>query len=228
MMIRKDLVVTILAAFCLAMIMFTVIPVGSYGTYDPWLDYNDDGKIDAKDISLPCLNYASTGTPINKTELLYNVNATFTELLSRIDSLNSTITLLNATVTTMNASLIQLQSTVDSLNTTLNQRINDLETEIAILNTTKLGKPDYDSTWCSVSQGGFKILTHNLDTTEVLVYMIGYKDYINQIQYGGDDTSYYQWGAYWSELTTTTIRITRQSADVNWPWIRVLIWKIPQ
>jgi uncharacterized coiled-coil protein SlyX len=208
------------------MIMFTVIPVGSYGTYDPWIDYNDDGRIDVRDISAPSVNYMATGTPINKTQLLYDVNATFTELLSTIASLNSTVALLNTTVTTMNASLTQLQSTVDSLNATFNQRINDLETEIAILNATKLGKPDYDSGWFYVSQGSFAILTHNLGTTNVLVYMIGYNGYINQIQYGGDDTSYNQWGAFWSELTTTTIRIIRQGNDVNWPDIRVMIWKL--
>jgi hypothetical protein len=66
--------------------------------YDPWADMNDDGKIDAKDIGYVCRLFGKTGDPVNKTALLYNVNATLTELLSRIDQLNATLTELHSKV----------------------------------------------------------------------------------------------------------------------------------
>jgi hypothetical protein len=72
-MIRKDVIFAVLATFCLTTILFTVIPVGSYGIYDPWIDFNDDGKIDVKDVALVASNYGSKGTPINKTELLLDL-----------------------------------------------------------------------------------------------------------------------------------------------------------
>jgi len=69
-MIKKSLIFAVLATFCLTMVLFTVIPVGSYGTYDPWMDLNDDGKITAPDIAAPCAAYGSTGDPTK------NVNVT--------------------------------------------------------------------------------------------------------------------------------------------------------
>jgi hypothetical protein len=68
--------------------------------YDPWADINDDGYIDVKDISYTCRLFGTTGDPVNKTALLYNVNATLTELLSKIDSLNSSLQGLKAYVET--------------------------------------------------------------------------------------------------------------------------------
>jgi hypothetical protein len=62
-MIKKSLIFAVLATFCLTMVLFTVIPVGSYGTYDPWIDFNDDGKIDAKDVAQVASNYGSKGDP---------------------------------------------------------------------------------------------------------------------------------------------------------------------
>jgi hypothetical protein len=71
-MIRKDLIIAVLATFCLATVLFTVIPVGSYGTYDPWLDYNDDGKIDARDVAPVAAAYGSKGTPLDKASIEYD------------------------------------------------------------------------------------------------------------------------------------------------------------
>jgi len=71
-MVRKDLVVAVLATFCLTVIMFTVIPVGSYMSYDPWLDYNDDGKIDVRDVAPVCAAYGSNGTNITKAYVAYD------------------------------------------------------------------------------------------------------------------------------------------------------------
>lgn len=50
--------------------------------YDPWLDYNDDGIIDVKDLSSLGQTYGTSGEPINKTALLL-------ELLSRVEALEA-------------------------------------------------------------------------------------------------------------------------------------------
>jgi hypothetical protein len=109
-------------------------------------------------------------------------------------------------------------------------RIADLETELAVLNATKLGQLDYDSTWYNISKGESIILTHNLGTTDVIIYMIGNDTdgahYIHQIGFGGDNYFSGAGGAYWYELTATTIKTTRAANDNDWDQMRVLIWKI--
>lgn len=320
MVTKRNLVLVALITLCLAITMFSVLPIFSSGAgvYNSWYDVNDDGKIDGKDIALVASVYGTLGDLINKTELLIEVNNTYTQLLntingcnaslidlqgrvttlenitlplndtistlkSRIDtlnasllnivsstnslnasvinlqnrttmlegevfqlqsnvtllqtniaSLNSTVTLLQTTVSTlqtnfalMNASLVQLNQTVNSLNSTFTNSINNLQAEINVLNATRLGTPNWDSLWFGLSTGSSVVLYHNLGTTNVLVYMIGYNGAINQIQYGGDDTQFAQYGAYWSQLTATSITITRQGNDVNWQSIRVMIWKLP-
>lgn len=57
--------------------------------YDPWLVTNDDGEIDIFDIVNLAGRYGSTGIPINKTDLLI-------ELQAKIDSLNTTVSELEA------------------------------------------------------------------------------------------------------------------------------------
>jgi hypothetical protein len=66
--------------------------------YDPWADINDDGKIDIKDVAYVSRLFGTFGDPVNKTALLYNVNATLTELLSRIDQLNMSLTELKSII----------------------------------------------------------------------------------------------------------------------------------
>jgi hypothetical protein len=240
---KRNLIVVALVTFCLTVSLFSIIPRSSsqgIHDYNPWLDINDDGVIDGSDIIMMARAFGAGGDPVNKTALLYDVNATFTELLSEIDSSNASLTDLRNRVTALeennmmtNASLVQLLSRIDSLNTTLTNRINDLETEIAILNATKLGTPDKDSGWMSIGQGSEIIYTHNLNTTDLLVYMIGkFNDssspYIHQIQYGSDNMPPYQAaGARWYDLTSTTIRVRREIGDQNWVWVRLILWKIP-
>jgi hypothetical protein len=149
--------------------------------------------------------YGTTGTPINKTELLLNVNATYTKLLSRINSLN--------------ASLLEQQA-----------KIAQLESKIAVLNATKLGAPDWQQ-WVTLPKGQYETCYHNLGTTNVLVYMVGYDydgyDY-HQIAYGGDATALGAvYGAWWYGLTTTEIVIQRLNDDIRWDLIHIMIWKIP-
>lgn len=80
-MIRKEVMI-VLITFCLTATLFSIIPVGSQGVreYDPWYDINDDGKIDLKDYFGVGLKYGTSGTPINKTALLL-------ELQSRVNAL---------------------------------------------------------------------------------------------------------------------------------------------
>jgi hypothetical protein len=60
-MIKKDIVLAVLATFCLTVTLFLIVPVSSNGRYDPWLDYNADGKIDVRDIAPMAAAYGSTG-----------------------------------------------------------------------------------------------------------------------------------------------------------------------
>lgn len=60
---KKDLVIAVLATFCLTAAFFAIMPVSSLGTYDPWLDINDDGKIDLKDYYTVGKAYGTYGNP---------------------------------------------------------------------------------------------------------------------------------------------------------------------
>lgn len=107
-----------------------------------------------------------------------------------------------------------------------------METQLIILNATKLGKPDYDSDWISINKGDTATLYHNLTTTNVLVYIVGkYSDYstpyIHQKDYGSTVSGLNRYGAVWHDLTETSIKVDRESTDSNWQYIRVMIWKVP-
>jgi len=126
MKIRKDMIFVVLTTFCLSALMFAVIPIRSstsgLGEYSPWMDTNDDGKIDMYDIGNVAAQYMTSGDPINKTALLYDVNNTFTQLLNRIAILNSSLTELNQ-------SNILLQSQIDALSS----RVNTLESNYSTM-----------------------------------------------------------------------------------------------
>jgi hypothetical protein len=64
-MIRKDLIIAVLATFCLTATIFLIIPIRSQtvGQYDPWLDINGDGKIDGKDIAMVARAFGTGGDP---------------------------------------------------------------------------------------------------------------------------------------------------------------------
>jgi hypothetical protein len=73
MVTKKDLVIAVLATFCLTVSLFTIIPTrsllptdsvnASKPEYDPWLDYNEDGIVDISDILDTSLAFGSTGDP---------------------------------------------------------------------------------------------------------------------------------------------------------------------
>jgi hypothetical protein len=139
MVIKKDLVIAVLATFCLTSALFMIIPSRSspsIGEYDPWIDMNDDGIIDGGDLGILGGSWFASGTPINKTALLL-------ELQSRIDSLNSSLlnleAYLNTRIVTLNSSLVELQSKVAELEnkvTILETDMDTLRTNFDFLNAT--------------------------------------------------------------------------------------------
>ena len=81
------MIAAVLATFCLTSVLFSVIPIRSPATdgeYDPWIDTNDDGIINYQDLGNLATRFGTSGIPINKTDLLL-------ELQARIDMLNSTL-----------------------------------------------------------------------------------------------------------------------------------------
>lgn len=64
-MIKKDLIIAILAIVCLTAMIFLIIPIRSQtvGQYDPWLDINGDGKIDGRDIVPLARAFETSGDP---------------------------------------------------------------------------------------------------------------------------------------------------------------------
>jgi len=80
--LRRNIVIAVLSTFCVTATLFLTVPESYIGDHSPWLDINDDGKIDMKDIAAVARAYGASGTPMNKTSLL-------TELQNRIDELSS-------------------------------------------------------------------------------------------------------------------------------------------
>jgi hypothetical protein len=184
--------------------------------YDPWKDINDDGKLDILDIVQISSQYGAAGTPINKTALLL-------ELQSKIDSLNTSVLDLEAyfsmKLQDLNATAVQLQF-----------QTAELEIQLAVLNATKLGKPDFDSGWTPKAIG-ITTFTHNLGTTNLIVYLVGRQTPslgINNLGYGGDQTSAVYEGLYYRDLTESSIKVVRCNQDGAWAEIRVMLWRIPQ
>lgn len=231
---RKDLVIAVLATFCLTSTLFIAIPTTSQpvpGQYDPWLDYNDDGIIFWQDLIAVLITYGASGEPINKTALLL-------ELQARVDSLNASLLDLEAymetRITTLEASVAALESDVATLQTT----IAALESRIAALEAPGFMKaPAYDSGWLSIAQTEIKTLTHNLNTdpSKLLVYIVGWYGagaggVVHQCWYGGDSffsgstINYY--GLMLYALTNTEITVYRLQHDILWPQVRVQIWII--
>ncbi|MEM3783964.1 MAG: hypothetical protein QXY88_02890 [Candidatus Bathyarchaeia archaeon] len=63
--------------------------------YDPWADINDDGKIDARDITYLVINFGTSGTPINKTQLLLEILAKIEALEARVNALEANYSVTN-------------------------------------------------------------------------------------------------------------------------------------
>lgn len=103
-----------------------------------------------------------------------------------------------------------------------------------------MGVPAYDSGWFSIDQNEDITFTHNLNTDELFVYLIGRSHYggpdspdfmkIHQEDYGDLD-----WvcgeaghGCCWSRLDNTTITVRRGGNDEGWSEARVMTWIIQE
>jgi len=118
---KKNLIIVVLATFCLATSMFAIRSYAGW-PYDPWWDVNDDGKIDVQDLARVSGAFGTYGTEINKTQLLLDLQA-------KIDSLNDTLT----------ARLDVLEGRLNDLDTLLNDaqlRISTLENRTITWNST--------------------------------------------------------------------------------------------
>lgn len=68
--IKKDVIVAVLATFCLTATLFMVMRTSSSPEYDPWKDIDDNGKIDMIDLWMLQKSYGTLGDPTK------NVNVT--------------------------------------------------------------------------------------------------------------------------------------------------------
>jgi len=67
---RKQFAIATLFAIVLLTLAF--IPISSHqaGTYDPWLDYNEDGKIDVNELNQLGQAYGTTGDPTKNVTIV--------------------------------------------------------------------------------------------------------------------------------------------------------------
>jgi hypothetical protein len=210
MVTKKNLLIVVLTTACLTSVLFTALPIRSaMFEYDPWGDLTGptagvpDGTINMRDVNWEILRFNTFGTPVNRTDPL-NQQAQIDNLTSRINNLETLIVSMNST-------------------------ISELEDKIAILNSTKMNKlPDWDSGWISISPGNQVYLYHDLNTTNVFVYVIGQDaGGIHQWRFGADLAGSGEYGLFWSNLSANMISVYRMANDSKWIQVRVMIWIIP-
>ena len=136
---RKNHLLKFLVVLGLILSLVAIRTVGSpgVGEYDPLADVNDDGVVDIFDIAQVALAFGTTGTPINETAWL-ELNATLTEVLSKIDELNMSIASLELS---LNSSQLETRTSLDALNSSLIGLQNEvvaLETMLTSLNASLL------------------------------------------------------------------------------------------
>ncbi len=69
---RKDVIIAVLATFCLTVMLFMVLPTRSgtsAGDYDSWADINDDGQINMYDIGYTAQRFGTSGDPTKQVEI---------------------------------------------------------------------------------------------------------------------------------------------------------------
>jgi hypothetical protein len=72
-MIKKDLIVAVLATFCLSVTLFTILPTRSQ-TYDPWVDLDGDGRISIYDVVQMTSIFGKTGDPARNVTIAGRAN----------------------------------------------------------------------------------------------------------------------------------------------------------
>jgi hypothetical protein len=87
MKINKNMIIALTITFCFIASMLMVIPIRSQssGQYDPWLDINDDGRINMDEIVAATTAFGSTGDPTK------NVNVTNPKAMTIQEDLNLSI-----------------------------------------------------------------------------------------------------------------------------------------
>jgi hypothetical protein len=91
-MVKRDLVIVVLCTFCLTATLFETILTNStiaQRTYDPWIDTNDDGRIDIKDLVIIVKHFGTVGDGINKTALLLDLQNRVGSLEERLNSVKT-------------------------------------------------------------------------------------------------------------------------------------------
>lgn len=203
----------VLMSVLLTSVFFVAVSTSEFpsdppGTYSPWADLDDDGDIDIFDIVWMAGRYGTTGTPINKTQLLL-------DLLLKIDQLNTTIIEQQNTINLLNETVIYLNNTrgLGPPDYDSGWRSIPVGQELYLthnLNTTELfvyfiGRQVWDG-----------------------------NDVMHQHCFGGDTVHLEpsERGAFWNAPTNKTIQLYRGGSDTSdffhWDYVRVLIWKIPE
>jgi len=68
---RKNLAVVALVTICLLAVCFSVTRTrSSINEYDPWLDYNEDGVINMRDIAAGCASFMAEGDPTKNVNVM--------------------------------------------------------------------------------------------------------------------------------------------------------------
>jgi hypothetical protein len=138
LVVKKRLLAVALAAFCMGAAFLLALPTNSaVGTdgYDPWFDLDDNGKINIMDVTMIARAFGSSGTPINKTAVLLDLqdkisslNASLMDLESRTATLelaNSMTSYSVGIVTTTSTGAVWVDMDGTSVTTTL-EKTSDL------------------------------------------------------------------------------------------------------
>jgi len=151
------------------------------------------------------------------------LETSISDMQDTIGDLDFRVTTLEFYVATMNATVTDLES-----------RIGTLESQILSMNNTiwnATRSPDFDTGWENFTRGQERSFQHWLNSTDLLVYMMGRipgaSPYIHSMFFGSVHD--YGWkGCFWHDLSSAEISVTRNPSDDYWEQVRIMIWKIPQ
>ncbi len=227
---KKDLIIAILVTFCLTATLFITLPTRSQvgimqaGEYDPWIDLNDDGWINAKEAVLLGMIFDTNGDPVNKTALLYDVNNTFTQLLSRLDDMNSSLNLLQSRTDSQDIIITDLQTKIEGVNVslvelaslvnTLESTISSLQLEMLALNTSSIECQTRLNTLNNTVvdlENQLDYLNATLNSRiDILQDKIGHPIQFNQTKITSYNTTE---SLNWNDVTNLSVQITLENAS---------------